>query len=113
MTSTHASTPLREPSSEASPPLPESRGERYLRHGRRARMYASTILIVAVIAVLVVLISRNTGTAKLDWVFGSTNASLVWIILAATVLGWLLGVATAAMFRHRTRSRETVRTDRS
>ena len=103
MTSTHASTPLREPSSEASPPLPESRGERYLRHGRRARMYASTVLIVAVIAVLVVLISRNTGAAKLDWVFGSTNASLVWIILAAAVLGWLLGIATAVTFRHRTR----------
>jgi uncharacterized integral membrane protein len=113
MTSTHATTTLREPSTEASPPLPESRGERYLRRGRRARMYASTILVVAVMAVLVVLISRNTGTATLDWVFGSTNASLVWIILAAALLGWLLGVATAAMFRHRTRSRETARADRS
>ncbi|MGZ4340008.1 MAG: hypothetical protein ACXVQ3_08125 [Gaiellaceae bacterium] len=104
---------MHEPSSDVSPPLPESRGERYLRHGRRARMYASAALIVAVVAVLIVLISRNTGTAKLDWVFGSTNASLVWIILAAAVLGWLLGVATAPMFRHRTRRRETVRADRS
>jgi uncharacterized integral membrane protein len=66
-------------------------------------MYASTVLVVAVIAVLVVLISRNTGAAKLDWVFGSTNASLVWIILAAAVLGWLLGIATAVTFRHRAR----------
>jgi uncharacterized integral membrane protein len=113
MTSTHATTTLREPSTEASPPLPESRGERCVRRGRRARMYASTILFVAVIAALVVLISRNTGTAKLDWVFGSTNASLVWIVLAAALLGWLLGVATAAMFRHRTRSRNTARADRS
>lgn len=113
MTSTHAPSSLHKPSSDASPPLPESRGERYLRRGRRARMYASTILVVAVMAVLVVLISRNTGTATLDWVFGSTNASLVWIILAAALLGWLLGVATAAMFRHRTRSRETARADRS
>jgi uncharacterized integral membrane protein len=103
MTSTHAPSPLREPSSDASPPLPESRGERYLRHGRRARMYASTVLLVALVAALVVLISRNTRVAKLDWVFGSTNASLVWIIIAATVLGWLLGIATAVTFRHRTR----------
>ena len=113
MTSTHAPSPLREPSSDLSPPLPESRGERYLRHGRSARMVASTVLLVAVVAALVVLISRNTGVARLDWVFGSTSASLVWIILAATVLGWLLGMATAAMFRHRTRSRETARADRS
>jgi len=39
----------------------------------------------------------------LDWVIGSTHASLVWIMLAATVLGWSLGIATAVVFRHRTR----------
>jgi len=40
---------------------------------------------------------------KLDWVVGSTHASLVWIILAAAVLGWLLGIATSIVFRYRTR----------
>jgi uncharacterized integral membrane protein len=41
---------------------------------------------------------------KLDWVFGSTtHASLVWIILAAAVLGWLLGITTATAFHRRTR----------
>jgi hypothetical protein len=35
----------------------------------------------------------------------TTNASLVWIILAAAVLGWLLGIATSVVFRYRTRSR--------
>jgi uncharacterized integral membrane protein len=103
MTSTHAPATLQEPSSAASPPLPESRGERYLRHGREARMVASTVLLVAVVAALIVLIARNTGAARIDWVFGSTNASLVWIILAATVLGWLLGVSTVVAFRRRTR----------
>jgi uncharacterized integral membrane protein len=103
MSSTNAPSTLQEPSSAASPPLPESRGERYLRRGRMARMVASTVLIVAVVAALIVLISRNTGVARLDWVFGSTNASLVWIILAATVLGWVLGMATAVILRHRTR----------
>jgi hypothetical protein len=50
-------------------------------------------------AVLVVLISANTRTAKLDGVVGSTHASLVWVILAAAVLGWLLGITTAVVFR--------------
>jgi uncharacterized integral membrane protein len=40
---------------------------------------------------------------KLSWVFGDTNASLVWIILASAILGWLLGLATSSALRRRTR----------
>jgi hypothetical protein len=39
---------------------------------------------------------------RLDWIVGSTRASLVWIILAATVLGWLLGIVIGIFFRYRT-----------
>ena len=46
---------------------------------------------------------KNTHTAKLDWVVGSTRASLSWIILAAAIFGWLLGIATAVVVRRRTR----------
>ena len=67
-------------------------------------LYVLAVLVVALLAVLVVLISRNNVSAKLDWVFGSTPASLVWIILAAAVIGWLLGIATGAVFHHRTRT---------
>ena len=81
----------------------EPRGERFARHARRARMYASAGAFVALAALLVVLASRNTGTAKLDWVVGSTHAALSWIILAAAVFGWLLGLTTAAIVRRRTR----------
>jgi uncharacterized integral membrane protein len=62
------------------------------------------VISVGLLAVLIVLISRNIRGVKLDWVFGSTHASLVWIILSAAVLGWLLGVATSVVFRHRTRT---------
>ena len=96
-------------STEPSPPTPEakpaeSQRERAFRHGRRARLYAFAVLAIGLVAVLVILISRNNQAAKLDWVFGSTHASLVWIILAAAVLGWLLGIATGAVFHHRTRT---------
>ena len=94
-----------EPSSETAPPSsPETSSERFLRHGHRARLYTWAVLVIALLAVLVVLSSRNSEIVKLDWVFGSTHASLVWIILAAAVLGWLLGIATGAVFHHRTRS---------
>jgi uncharacterized integral membrane protein len=96
------------PGFEPSPPAAstssgESRAERFRRHGRRARLYTSAVVLVALLGVLVVLISVNTRSVKLDWAVGSTHASLVWIILAAAVLGWLLGIMTAVVFRHRTR----------
>jgi uncharacterized integral membrane protein len=88
--------------SPAVAPL-ESRGQRLARHGRRTRLYAWAVIFVAALVVLIVLIAANIRSVKLDWVVGSTHASLVWIILAATVLGWLLGIATSVLFRHRTR----------
>jgi uncharacterized integral membrane protein len=74
-----------------------------LRHGRRAGLYTWAVLAVAGLVVLIILIAANVRAVKLDWVVGSTHASLVWIILAAAVLGWLLGIATSVLFRFRTR----------
>ncbi len=82
---------------------PESRRARLTRQGRRARLYTGAVVFVALLAVLVVLITKNTPSVKLDWAFGSGHASLVWIILAAAVIGWLLGITTAVVFHHRTR----------
>jgi uncharacterized integral membrane protein len=93
------STPVESPSR----PSAEPRGQRLLRHGRRAGLYTWAVLAVAGLAVLIVLIAANVRSVKLDWVVGSTHASLVWIILAAAVLGWLIGIATSVLFRFRTR----------
>lgn len=82
----------------------ESRGARLRRHGHRAWLYTAAGLCLVLLAILVVLIGANTRTVELDWVLGSARASLVWIILAATVLGWLLGIATSILFRYRTRA---------
>ena len=108
MASTTGSTaepdPTPAPAETPATALQESRANRLARHGRRAGLYAWVGTFVVLLVVLVVLISRNTRRVKLDWVFGSTTrASLVWIILAAAVLGWLLGITTAVVLRHRTR----------
>ena len=81
----------------------ESRLGRLARHGRGVRLYSWAALLVASFAVLVVLVAANTHAVKLDWVVGSTQASLDWIVLAAAVLGWLLGITTAVMVSHRIR----------
>jgi len=104
MTSTQPTAPDHSSSSDrASTSPPETRTELLARHGRRARLYTGAGVFVALLAALIVLISKNTRSVKLDWAFGSTHASLVWIILAAAVIGWLLGITTAVVFRHRTR----------
>ena len=84
-------------------PTPEARGQRAIRHSKRAGLYTWACVLVALLVVLIALIAANTGAVKLDWVVGSTHASLVWIILAAAVLGWLVGIVTSVVVRHRTR----------
>ncbi|HKB94453.1 MAG TPA: hypothetical protein VKC62_09500 [Gaiellaceae bacterium] len=88
---------------DGSASLPESRRARLTRQGRRARLYTGAVVFVALLAVLIVLITKNTRGVKLDWAIGSAQASLVWIILAAAVIGWLLGITIAIVFAHRTR----------
>jgi uncharacterized integral membrane protein len=98
----HVSAPADEPDSVSEAPA-ESRRERFARHGRRVRLYTGAVVFVALFAALVVLSTKNTRSVRLDWVVGSAHASLVWIILAAAVIGWLLGITTAVVFHHRTR----------
>jgi uncharacterized integral membrane protein len=94
------------PVAEAVPPLAESRKQQVMRHGHRARLYTWAVMFIVALVVLIVLIAANLRSVKLDWVAGSADDSLVWIILTATVLGWLLGVATSVLFRFRTRRRQ-------
>jgi uncharacterized integral membrane protein len=98
--------------SHPPPPLPatervEPRIERFRRHGHRTGLYTWAFGLVALIVVLIALVVANTRQVKLSWVVGSGHASLVWIILAAAVLGWLLGMLTSVVFRLRTRQRRS------
>ncbi len=88
-----------EVASPSEPPL-ERRGRRR----RRARLYVTSFALVALVVVVVVLSAANTRQVKLSWAAGSADVSLAWVILAAGVGGWLLGVATVIVLRFRTRA---------
>jgi len=99
-----------EPSSPRHHPPPEtelieSRGARLRRHGHRTGLYAWAFALIALLVIVIALAVANTRQVKLSWLIGTSHASLVWIILAATVLGWLLGITTSVIFRLRTRRR--------
>jgi uncharacterized integral membrane protein len=83
------------------------------RHGRRDALHLRAGVIVALLGVLIALVVANTGSVRLDWLVGSSHASLVWIIFAAALIGWLLGMATSAHVRRRARRRPAARPARS
>lgn len=99
---------------QAEPPSPqptpeteavESRGARLRRGGRHTGLYAWAFALVALLVIVIALAVANTRQVKLSWIVGTSHASLVWIILVAAVLGWLLGITTSVIFRLRTRRR--------
>ena len=85
-------------------PVAETRGARFSRRARRTRFHAYAALAVALLVCLIALVVANSRQVKLDWVVGSSKASLIWIILFSAVLGWLLGLVSGALFRWRTRA---------
>jgi uncharacterized integral membrane protein len=89
-------------SAPATEPV-EARMSRLRRHGHRGVLYGSALVGIALVVVLIALVVANTRQVRLSWVVGSGNASLVWILLATAVVGWLLGISTAVVFRYRTR----------
>ena len=82
----------------------ETRGGHFRRKAHRARLYGSAIATVALAAYLIGLAASNTARVNVSWVFGSSHVSLVWLVLFAAILGWLLGLVTSARFHWRTRA---------
>jgi uncharacterized integral membrane protein len=87
-----------------SVPEPESGGARFTRRVRRVRLYMYAFFAVALLVYVVALAGSNTHRVRVDWVFGSSSVSLIWPVLLAAILGWLVGLVVAAAFRWRTRA---------
>ena len=87
-----------------TPAPAETRGHRVRRKARRGRLHVTAIVAVGLLVLIVALAVTNTGRVRLHWIIGSGSASLAWIVLLAVVLGWLLGLATGAVLRWRTRA---------
>jgi uncharacterized integral membrane protein len=82
----------------------ETRTERFRRKALRGRLHGYAIAAVALVAVLIALAASNTAHVTVNWLIGSSHVSLVWLVLAAAILGWLLGLMTSARVHWRTRA---------
>ena len=82
----------------------ETRRGRSRRMARRTRLHGYAVASVALFAFVIAIASANTARVKVSWLFGSSHVSLVWLVLATVILGWLLGLLTNAALHHRTRA---------
>jgi hypothetical protein len=82
----------------------ETRADHFRRKALLGRLHGYAIAAVALVAVLIALAASNTGQVKANWLIGSSRVSLVWLVLAAGLLGWALGLMASARFRWRTRA---------
>jgi uncharacterized integral membrane protein len=80
--------------------------QRMQRHRHQVRLYAWSFALIGLVVILVALVVANTRSVTLDWVVGRVRASLIWIILASWIFGWLAGLVTGIVFRHHTRRGE-------
>ena len=84
-------------------PVEETRLRRGLRYGHRGTLYLSLAVVVATLVYLILLVARNTRQVKVDYVFGTSHARVIWLIIVSGLLGWACGLATSFLLRRRTR----------
>lgn len=82
----------------------ETGSERFRRKALRGRLRGYAIATVALVAVLIALAASNTAKVKVSWLVGSSHVSLVWLVLVAAILGWVLGLVAGARMHWRTRA---------
>ena len=96
---------MSEPEQKAPGFEPESRLRRGLRYSHRTGLYVSLGIAIATVIFLILLIARNTRQVKVDYVFDSTQARLIWLVIISAITGWVLGIVTSFLVRRRTRWR--------
>jgi uncharacterized integral membrane protein len=82
----------------------ETRSGHAHRMARRVRLHGYVLVAVALFAFVIALAAANTAHVKVSWLFGTSHVSLVWLVLATAILGWLLGLMTNAALHRRTRA---------
>ena len=99
--------PLARPGTDgahAPEPAAESGNARFRRKAQRGRLFLNAFAAAALLVYVVGVAVSNTHRVKVDWVFGTSSPPLVWLVLVAAVLGWLLGLLVATVLRRRTRA---------
>ena len=98
MTEAERPTPPERPT-----PAEETRFRRGVRYTHRTGLYVALAVALATVVFLILLVVQNSRRVKVDYVFGTSQTRLIWLIVVTGFLGWVLGIATSYLIRRRTR----------
>jgi len=85
------------PDRPLSPEEPPARGR------TSSRQFVLGAIGIAVVIYFVLLVIQNRREVKVDYVFGSGEHRLIWLIIVSGFLGWIFGIATMYLARRRRR----------
>jgi uncharacterized integral membrane protein len=55
------------------------------------------------LGLVIALVAANTRTVEIDWLLGTTQSSVAWIVFVAAVVGPLFGAIGGALVRRGSR----------
>jgi uncharacterized integral membrane protein len=88
--------PAHEPAAQA-PPHPEHE----TRETFQPLLYAKIASLLFVVAYSIAFVVGNRRSISVDFVFATTNVSLIWTILLLLAVGLVGGVLLSQLYRHR------------
>jgi uncharacterized integral membrane protein len=83
-------------------PTPSASPKTTAKTGGRSAGSTAKLVVVGLVGLFVVLfVALNTHDTKVDFIFGSTKVSVIWVILLSLALGFALGALLPQLRRRR------------
>jgi uncharacterized integral membrane protein len=76
-----------------------------LQENWQPKLYGRLIALIALAAYAIAFVLENRKSVKVHFVFVSAGVSLVWLILLALAVGFLVGILLSQLERRRRRRR--------
>ena len=81
---------MSEPETDAPGLEAESRFRRGLRYSHRTGLYGALAVAIATGVLLILLIAQNTRRVRVDYVFGTSQTRLIWLVIVMARNGMLM-----------------------
>ena len=86
-------------------PRSDTGGTGELEETWQPKLYARIVALILLAAYAIAFVLENRKTVSLHFVLGTTNVSLVWLILLSLGVGFVVGILLSQLERRRRRRR--------
>ena len=67
------------------------------------KLWALLLALLLLLSYVIAFVVKNDDSVGIDFVFASTTASLIWLIVVSLAIGVLAGVLLSQLYRRRLR----------